>query len=666
MAEISYFNVNTDVLYSDGAEVEQDILKYVQEYPEQEYCRILENDHRWPVFYHLSDVRENILNWYEFSPDSDVLEIGGGMGALTGLLCRRAKTVTTVELTNNRAQVIYARHRQQDNLNIIVGNFNDITFHQKFDYITLIGILEYAPGFIPGGDPADFLKKVRGLLKPGGKLLIAIENRFGLKYWCGANEDHTGKPYDGINGYQNADCVRTYSRSELIELLKSTGFEQQRFFYPLPDYKLPQVIYSDEYLPKSQIMAKVHYYYLNNPLILGDERKICNDLVQEGVFPSFANSFFIECGEQDAEMSTVAFVSETPERAPEYRVITVIGTDRIVRKSAALPQGQQHINDIIENQKLYKGHDLVPYRMVEDHLEMPFLEAQSLNQVLSDAIRRKDTEQIEKWVTTLCEHVKKSSSIESRNTEDVLRHGFLDLIFRNCFLVDGDFVFFDQEWLDVDVPMQYILFRAFLALYYDNPDLEAYIPQTLLREMFGISRDLQEKYLEMECIFLESVMLTGMNALTFFNIHQGIFDTELLQQTNGKKLFMREQQARIQELEAQNRKLTETAATQQTHIEQLEAQNHYYSESFNIISNAFFWKITKPARFTLDIMKWAARPHAEKGLVQKGLYSLRTNGPRVTWQKAMQKIYFGDSFAQVAKQALFTEEELAQQRKRES
>ena len=62
-------------------------------------------------------------------------------------------------------------------------------------------------------------------------------------------------------------------------------------------------------------------------------------------------------------------------------------------------------------------------------------------------------------------------------------------------------------------------------------------------------------------------------------------------------------------------------------------------------------------------MKWAARPHAEKGLVQKGLYSLRTNGPRVTWQKAMQKIYFGDSFAQVAKQALLTEEELARERK---
>ena len=102
---------------------------------------------------------------------------------------------------------------------------------------------------------------------------------------------------------------------------------------------------------------------------------------------------------------------------------------------------------------------------------------------------------------------------------------------------------------------------------------------------------------------------------------------------------------------------------QKARIQELEAENRCLSESFDTISNAFFWKITKPARFTLDVMKWAAQPYVDKGILQKGLYSLRTNGPRVTWQKAMQKIYSGDNFAQAAKQALFTEEELAQQRK---
>lgn len=126
---------------------------------------------------------------------------------------------------------------------------------------------------------------------------------------------------------------------------------------------------------------------------------------------------------------------------------------------------------------------------------------------------------------------------------------------------------------------------------------------------------------------------------------------------------IREQQAHIGRLEAQNRDLAGTAEARQSRIVQLEEQNRYLSESFDTISNAFFWKITKPARFTLDVMKWAARTHAEKGLMRKGLYSLRTNGLRVTWQKAIQKIYFGVSVAHIAKQALFSEDELAQQRK---
>ena len=111
-------------------------------------------------------------------------------------------------------------------------------------------------------------------------------------------------------------------------------------------------------------------------------------------------------------------------------------------------------------------------------------------------------------------------------------------------------------------------------------------------------------------------------------------------------------------LEEQERIIRE----QKVGIETLEAQNRYLRDSFDTISNAFFWKIPKPARFTLDVLKWAARPHAEKGLLRKGLYSLRTNGFCITWQKVMQKIRFSGNLARIAKQALFTEEELARQR----
>ena len=134
------------------------------------------------------------------------------------------------------------------------------------------------------------------------------------------------------------------------------------------------------------------------------------------------------------------------------------------------------------------------------------------------------------------------------------------------------------------------------------------------------------------------------------------------EQQNAQEQTILEQRVRIEQLEAQNRELGMTIETQRARIEQLEAQNRYLSESFDIISNSACWKITKPVRFVLDVLKWALRPRAEKGLLRKGLYSLRTNGLRVTWQKAMYKIYFGESYTQIAKQALFSEEELAEQR----
>src|SRR5690606_32032335 len=92
-----------------------------------------------------------------------------------------------------------------------------------------------------------FLERIKKNLKPGGKLLLAIENKFGLKYWSGIPEDHTGKPFDSIQDYVSTDKgVRTFSKQELSKLLKSVGFIDPFFYFPHPDYKLPSIIYSQD------------------------------------------------------------------------------------------------------------------------------------------------------------------------------------------------------------------------------------------------------------------------------------------------------------------------------------------------------------------------------------------------------------------------------------
>jgi SAM-dependent methyltransferase len=281
--------------YSDG-DIENNLLTYVEDM--NSVMEILRNDNRWPILYHLSPVRQNILEWYDFKPEASVLEVGSGCGAITGVLCRKAKKVTCIELSKRRSLINANRNREFENLEIMVGNFNDVSLEEKFDYITLIGVLEYAAYYTDAPMPfVSFLENVKKMLKPDGKILIAIENKFGLKYWGGAREDHTGMLFDGIEGYhQTASKARTFSKEQLEDIIYRAGYRQMEFYYPFPDYKFPQQIFSSNYMPKAEDLICSVESFDNSRFHLFDETSVYVELVEAGKFDFFANSFFIEAG----------------------------------------------------------------------------------------------------------------------------------------------------------------------------------------------------------------------------------------------------------------------------------------------------------------------------------------------------------------------------------
>ncbi len=279
--------------YSDGS-IENELLEYVQKYEDE--MEILKSDNRWPILYHISPVRKNILEWYEFKKEAEVLEVGAGCGAVTGAICEKAKTVTGIELSMKRSLINAYRNKRYDNLKIMVGNFNDIRLEQKYDYITLIGVFEYAAYYTPAENPfVEFLTKLKHALKENGKLLIAIENKFGLKYWAGSAEDHTAHYFDGIMGYTHTGAkVRTFSKDELIQIITEAGFSGWKFYYPFPDYKFAQQIFSDNYLPdKNEIVCSLDSFD-NDRLRLFDETAAFKNIIEAGKFDFFANSYFIE------------------------------------------------------------------------------------------------------------------------------------------------------------------------------------------------------------------------------------------------------------------------------------------------------------------------------------------------------------------------------------
>lgn len=295
------FYTGTDE-YCDGS-TENDVISYLKEYGEEGFDKIFEKDIRWPVYYHITPIRKNILKWYPFKENAEVLEVGAGMGAITNVLCERAAHVTAVDLSKQRTSAIIERCKDKENLELIVGNFNDIKFNKKFDYITLIGVLEYAPLYTNSKDPfKTFLDHVKTLLKDDGKLLIAIENQMGLKYFSGAPEDHTGRIFDGITGYENKNGIRTFGKKELKEILENSGFKYTKFYYPLPDYKLPTKIFSDDYMPNEETIEDYRPYVANDNLgVLFDEKKVYKELIKNDMFQDMANSFFIEASSKEIE-----------------------------------------------------------------------------------------------------------------------------------------------------------------------------------------------------------------------------------------------------------------------------------------------------------------------------------------------------------------------------
>ncbi|HAG69717.1 MAG TPA: SAM-dependent methyltransferase, partial [Lachnospiraceae bacterium] len=203
--------------YSEG--VHEDILlDYVKKYDESEYERIILGSRLWSVMYHLSKRRENIVSFLPVDRSMSVLEIGSGCGAVTGALSELAGRVTCIELSGKRSRINAERHKNRDNIEIIVGNFRDIEpeLDERYDVITLIGVLEYAESYIGGQDPyIGLIKRASEHLAENGILVIAIENKYGLKYFAGCKEDHTGRFFEGLEGYPSSEGVRTFSRDGL-------------------------------------------------------------------------------------------------------------------------------------------------------------------------------------------------------------------------------------------------------------------------------------------------------------------------------------------------------------------------------------------------------------------------------------------------------------------
>lgn len=515
--------------YNDG-DIEEVLLDYVKEnepevgkYDYDRVMNILKNDNRWPILYHLSPVRQNILDWYDFKKDASVLEVGAGCGAVTAALCRQASKVTCVELSKRRATINAYRNQNFNNLEIMVANFNDIKFEEKYDYITLIGVLEYANYYTGGEDSfVTFLEKIKSLLKPDGKLLIAIENKFGLKYFAGQVEDHTGSLFDGIENYVNTDSlVRTFSKDELKEMMIEAGFSDSKFYYPFPDYKFPVQIFSDEYLPKAEDLVCSLDSYDNDRIRMFDETAAFAGIVKANKFDVFSNSYFVEVSlNKEENVETKVYSKFTKDRRKEYQIETAIYHNnkenkfRAVKK-AIMPDSEKHIknmyNEYLNNrEKSLKKHysiTLCDSSYDDNVISFDFIEGKSICDKLLLALKKSDKKLFEKILFEY-QNIIHEMFEDKSNENDKVKGLNIDLTFDNIIEVaPGEYKVIDYEWYMEEVlSIKYVFYRAISAFYIRYQDtVSKFYSLNELLDIFGISESEANEYYEKNLEFINYV-----------------------------------------------------------------------------------------------------------------------------------------------------------------
>ena len=244
-----------------------DLLNLFKKYGVDEK-QILKENVNLDYLYALSGQRENVIEWFPFRQDARLLQVGADYGALTGLYARKVKEVHVLEENRGMIEVVKARCPDSDNIWFEEESLKDHSLGQagSYDYVMLIGSLT---------KPYESeLKASKALLKPDGTLILAVCNRFGMKYWAGCQREE--------------NCL---SGKQLKALLGEDG--TARWYYPMPDYRIPITIYAEDYLPKKGDLTHTITAYDYPKYIRMDIGEKYDEVCEDGEFETYANSFLV-------------------------------------------------------------------------------------------------------------------------------------------------------------------------------------------------------------------------------------------------------------------------------------------------------------------------------------------------------------------------------------
>ena len=147
------------------------------------------------------DQREAVLHWLSDlgRTDLNILEVGCG----AGWLCPALKQFGRVTATDLSDEVLARARVRVPDVRFIAGDFSELSFESQFDIVVTLEVLSHV------ADHDAFIAKLSALLRPGGYLMLATQNRPVLE------------KFNTVAPQQPGHLRRWFDRDELKALLSS-------------------------------------------------------------------------------------------------------------------------------------------------------------------------------------------------------------------------------------------------------------------------------------------------------------------------------------------------------------------------------------------------------------------------------------------------------------
>ncbi len=538
-------------------------------------------------------LKKNVLHWYPNQKNKKILQIGYVEEEIIEELCDKFNKV--VIIVNNEEQKKKIKSElNAENLDIIT-DFAELK-NNKFDYISLIGTIEnyeINPQVKAHKKLQIILDLIENYIEEESKILLVIDNQYGMKFWT------------TLQAQKNILCNQNFALSKrtIEKILKQKGYENYKYYYVLPDYKAPNVIFTDKYLPNFESIHR-DFLYGEEEYVNFNEVDAYIEILKEdpNKFKFFANSFFIEASKKELEDNNIRFVSFTNLRKKEYKIQTIIYNEN-VEKTNLIEESRTHIEnikkyiDIMKNQNIktvdeYKDGKIIS-KFIEngksyDKFLIELLEKEKNNEFF-EHINNFKQDLLTKLEKVEYSKIKENNIFTKYNLEynyeqlplTFVKYGLWDLIFQNSFYIDDELYFYDQEWFDENVPIEFIIYRT-IAYF---PTAHAFIKTEELYKRLGLEKCLS-LFKELDIRIQRNIRDEEM-----WNIHNRTKTGQTLLNLYYNKIKELENYKPIlRNTEEEVEKLTKEKTELERRISDLLKERE-------IISNSTSWKITKPMRW---------------------------------------------------------------------